>query len=226
MARRKIEGMDEFGSFLALAIAFIILMIQSVFKLLGWIIESLAKIIQYAVNRKEENKTHKTSRVNNKKDIRSINKYDFLFKNRIRERGRLYYLNGNVTSIRKYNNKIKCEVIGTENYDVEIVFKNNTIDATCTCPYNEQNKGKCKHIYAALLKSYEKYGEIGKQDPKVTEYKLSNYEDKIEDEIEDDVELWGLTEEEKEIVKTTDYEPWDFEEEDMDEDSYYYEDDE
>lgn len=42
---------------------------------------------------------------------------------------------------------------------------------------------------------------------------------------EREYDAYGLTEEEKEIARKEGYDPWDFEEEDMDEDSYYGEDD-
>lgn len=42
--------------------------------------------------------------------------------------------------------------------------------------------------------------------------------------LEQDMEAYGLSEEEKGLVRSGDYDPWDFEEEEMDEDSYYSDD--
>lgn len=41
---------------------------------------------------------------------------------------------------------------------------------------------------------------------------------------EREFDIYGLSEDEKEIARKEGYDPWDFEEEDMDEDSYYNED--
>lgn len=44
-------------------------------------------------------------------------------------------------------------------------------------------------------------------------------------EKEDELDKYGLTDQEKEHVKNDDYDPWNFEEEDLEEDDYYNEDD-
>ena len=53
---------------------------------------------------------------------------------------------------------------------------------------------------------------------------------KEQKELEEEMERYGLEEEEKEAVRRGDYNPWDFEYpgqgDDLDEDDYYYEDDE
>ena len=46
-----------------------------------------------------------------------------------------------------------------------------------------------------------------------------------DDTEEDNLDLYGLDEEEKELVKKGEYDPHNFEEEDLDEDDYYFEDD-
>ena len=43
---------------------------------------------------------------------------------------------------------------------------------------------------------------------------------------EEEMDLYNLDETQKEEIKNGKYDPWDFEEEDVDEDSYYSEDDE
>lgn len=42
--------------------------------------------------------------------------------------------------------------------------------------------------------------------------------------LEREMEAYGLLEEEKKLVRSGEYDPWDFEEEEMDEDSYYSDD--
>ena len=42
---------------------------------------------------------------------------------------------------------------------------------------------------------------------------------------DDELDDYGLEDWQKDLVKKGDYEPWNFEEEDLEEDDYYYEDD-
>lgn len=42
--------------------------------------------------------------------------------------------------------------------------------------------------------------------------------------LEREMDAYGLEEHEKELVRKGEYDPWDFEEEEMDEDSYYRDD--
>lgn len=42
--------------------------------------------------------------------------------------------------------------------------------------------------------------------------------------LEKEMDAYGLSEEEKKLVRSGEYDPWDFEEEEMDEDSYYSDD--
>ena len=43
---------------------------------------------------------------------------------------------------------------------------------------------------------------------------------------DEDLDFYGLNEVEKDLVKQWLYDPWNFEEEDLEDDDYYYEDDE
>lgn len=45
-----------------------------------------------------------------------------------------------------------------------------------------------------------------------------------ETKLEREMDAYGLEEHEKELVRKGEYDPWDFEEEEMDEDSYYRDD--
>lgn len=54
---------------------------------------------------------------------------------------------------------------------------------------------------------------------------LKNISESNNDNKEKELDKYDLTEEEKEKVKKGEYEPWNFEEEDLEDDDYYYEDD-
>lgn len=43
--------------------------------------------------------------------------------------------------------------------------------------------------------------------------------------LEREMNLFGLSEDEKKLVRSGQYDPWNFEEEELDEDDYYYDDD-
>jgi hypothetical protein len=49
---------------------------------------------------------------------------------------------------------------------------------------------------------------------------------KDDEELEKEMDVYDLEDWEKEEVKKGEYDPWNFEEEDLEEDDYYYEDDE
>ena len=76
------------------------------------------------------------------------------------ERGFDYYENGNVSNLEYFeeDKKISASVSGNYgDYEVEISFENDDIDADCDCPYEGY---PCKHIVAVLLefvKSKNKY---------------------------------------------------------------------
>lgn len=79
-----------------------------------------------------------------------------LFEPQIKRRGKEYYKSNKVINFRTNKNNTSCtaEVLGTKKYNVTINFNNaNEIkEAMCTCPYYEEEKLYCKHIYATLLK--------------------------------------------------------------------------
>ena len=54
---------------------------------------------------------------------------------------------------------------------------------------------------------------------------LKNIAESNNDNKEKELDKYDLTEEEKEKVKKSEYEPWNFEEEDLEDDDYYFEDD-
>ncbi|MDH5684716.1 MAG: SWIM zinc finger family protein [candidate division WOR-3 bacterium] len=67
----------------------------------------------------------------------------------IYERGVGYYEDGMVKNILELGNVIKAEVEGSQSdrYKVKIIFSQDGIRCSCTCPY----EGTCKHIVATLL---------------------------------------------------------------------------
>ena len=54
----------------------------------------------------------------------------------------------------------------------------------------------------------------------------SDYEEKKKKQIEEEMEIYGLDEEEKELVRNGEWEPWQFDRDpdDLEEEDYYYED--
>jgi len=70
--------------------------------------------------------------------------------------------------------------------------------------------------------------DIGEEE--LTAFSNDNEDDDEDDENnspydDDELDSYGLDEDEKKLVKEGAYDPWEFEEEDMDEDDYYAEDD-
>lgn len=70
-----------------------------------------------------------------------------LFRPHILERGLDYYMDDCVSALEKTESGYKAVVEGTENYDVEIVLRNEEIDdMTCTCPYAADGKKLAQKI--------------------------------------------------------------------------------
>ncbi len=82
-----------------------------------------------------------------------------LFAKKILTRGREYFENGAVRNLRIKQGKITANVIGTENYEVEIDIDDNEIsEIYCDCPYAEDGN-YCKHM-AAVLYAAENNGDV------------------------------------------------------------------
>lgn len=79
-------------------------------------------------------------------------KWKKLFQSHILERGHRYYCEDAVENLRVSANTLKADVIGTEEYEVEISFndKEEIIDMSCSCPYAEDG-WNCKHMAAVLF---------------------------------------------------------------------------
>ena len=79
-------------------------------------------------------------------------KYDYLFRDIIRNRGVLYYTNHMVTEFCQTKNKISAVVRGTKDYYVSVEYlENDEIEVKCDCPYHVETDPYCKHVYALLL---------------------------------------------------------------------------
>jgi hypothetical protein len=90
-------------------------------------------------------------------------------------RGEEYHSEGLVRNLRKKGNKVTATVRGTDDYRVEANITRNTIDASCTCPYDWG--GYCKHIVATLLGLVDKISlnmEDGEADQSVIQAKISD----------------------------------------------------
>ncbi len=79
-------------------------------------------------------------------------KYDYLFREIIKSRGKNYYSIDRVKAIHKSNNKVSGLVEGTKEYKVSIDFDNdNIVDVSCECEYHKSTDKYCKHVYALLM---------------------------------------------------------------------------
>lgn len=82
-----------------------------------------------------------------------------LFATHILERGYDYYLENTVENIDISEDIIRADVIGSEDYEVEISVNNGEVtDMYCSCPYALDGKN-CKHMAAVLYKWSEDAGE-------------------------------------------------------------------
>lgn len=77
---------------------------------------------------------------------------DDLFELKVRERGLIYYRSNVIKYFEKVNDGCTAIISGSDNYEVTIKEENDTINATCGCPYYTGEKKLCKHIYATYLK--------------------------------------------------------------------------
>lgn len=77
-------------------------------------------------------------------------KWKKLFATHILERGYDYYLENAVENIDISEDIIRADVIGSEDYEVEISVNNGEVtDMYCSCPYALDGRN-CKHMAAVL----------------------------------------------------------------------------
>lgn len=95
-------------------------------------------------------------------------------------RGRSYYQRGEVMRVIQKGDTFTGEVLGSEVYEVSIVFRDKSIVSSCTCPYDWG--GICKHIVAVGLAIAD--GDFKKDDLYVSEeYFFDHIFDGISDEV-------------------------------------------
>ena len=105
-----------------------------------------------------------------KLELFDISKYEKSFEPQIRFRGQKYYAENRVENVNRIGELWKCEVIGTERYNVSIKFENDEIvESNCNCPYYEKDNQNCKHIYALLIKA-KCEGNLSKILEAITDY--------------------------------------------------------
>jgi len=79
------------------------------------------------------------------------------FLGNVRSRGAGYAADGHVTRLTVRRDAVKAVVEGSENYDVYIkrYLQKGGWDLAvgCTCPFAEENDGRCKHLWATLLQA-------------------------------------------------------------------------
>lgn len=183
---RKLNNLDWIMIMLMMPIvllaAFPILWIPVGILLLYWFLKMIGELVETISGWFPEKKENKYNDVFDKSKLLSHNKqkeaysklieqkkedvletpYDNLFEKKIIYRGRNYYLEGNVSEV--YYNNLECNavVLGTQDYEVNIKFDkhNNMKEASCTCPYYQENNLYCKHIYATLLERCKKEKSI------------------------------------------------------------------
>lgn len=84
-----------------------------------------------------------------------------LFASHILERGYDYYCDGAVENIEIGRDDIRADVVGTEDYEVEISLNDGKVtDMYCSCPY-AAGGNNCKHMAAVL---YEWTADIMDED--------------------------------------------------------------
>ncbi|MGM9947632.1 SWIM zinc finger family protein [Floccifex sp.] len=86
--------------------------------------------------------------------------WEYLFTNRILDRGWDYYNENAVEDLVVTNQEISATVMGNEDYEVNILIEDDEIiDMYCSCPYAAKGNN-CKHMAAVLFAYSEKEEEI------------------------------------------------------------------
>ncbi|MBK8564125.1 MAG: SWIM zinc finger family protein [Saprospiraceae bacterium] len=74
----------------------------------------------------------------------------------IYQKGQDYYENDAVEELEVADaNTVVASVFGSEDYTVKIFARTGSIQAKCSCPYDSEWSGMCKHIAAVLIKAVE-----------------------------------------------------------------------
>ncbi|MCC6724665.1 MAG: SWIM zinc finger family protein [Saprospiraceae bacterium] len=74
----------------------------------------------------------------------------------IYQKGQDYYENDAVEELDVADaNTVVASVFGTDDYTVKVFVRMGSIQAKCSCPYDTEWSGMCKHIAAVLIKAVE-----------------------------------------------------------------------
>ncbi len=73
------------------------------------------------------------------------------FDRTIRQRGASYFSSGLVRLAEGSPRTVKAIVRGSEKYQVTLTRKQETIEASCSCPYTDSFGEPCKHLWAVVL---------------------------------------------------------------------------
>lgn len=179
--------------------------------------------------------------------------FDDYFDEHTKWKGYDYYQRGLVTNINQNQDNYYAMV---NNYEVSFKYENGDItEMKCSCPLFSKGV-KCKHLYAFIFqifgqeKEETKYTEEEFSYTKPVEEKkvmnkaknfvnaLNNFnhffredeekeEEKKRIELEEEMDIYGLEDDEKELVRNGEWEPWQFETDpdDLEEEDYYHDDD-
>ena len=68
-----------------------------------------------------------------------------------RNRGEVYFHDGRVSPLRSDATTFIAAVRGTHAYEVSLLLDDDRLVVECTCPYFEESREPCKHVWAAIL---------------------------------------------------------------------------
>jgi hypothetical protein len=108
---------------------------------------------------------------------------------KIRIRGRQYFERNAVRIVFADPDFISAKVAGSEVYDVDLERDGNAVIFSCDCPYFEDHREVCKHVWATLL-HLEKEGHLQKWNSAFPEELIATDSDEaLDDEYTDEVDL-------------------------------------
>src|SRR5712691_11507375 len=73
------------------------------------------------------------------------------FSNRSYQKGAAYYRRGAVRLVHGNDRSVEAVVQGTARYNVFIDIEENSFKVRCSCPWFEDTRSACKHIWATML---------------------------------------------------------------------------
>ena len=107
----------------------------------------------------------------------------------IRIRGRQYFERGAVRIMFADPDFVSAKVAGSEIYEVDLERDGNAVIFACDCPYFEEHRDVCKHVWATLLQ-LEKSGHLQKWNASFPEKLVATEsDDSIDDVPMDDFDL-------------------------------------